>query len=866
MSAIEAALALLVPGGTPVVEVRGSRRGSAAAIAGVSSAKRLVLLDGRRLSARRLTRLAREAGLVVDRELVVLPGLRTAAFVVEDSVESLTWFWNAGFATVPPGEVARIPADHGHDVPRPEPPPRPLGRSARGRAHGHRPPTMTTSTRQTAFPDLGAVEDVLRQHLGDGTVRLAVVAMSRDDHPKAVVMATPSGATTPVLRGQASPDRGAAGSVRAEAAALEQLGSSTPVSSAGRSPACSPCTRPRRARSSSRRSRRVGRSRSTTTAGTTRVVAVTCGPTSTQQPGGSPGCTASRSPPQPEADGAAALESRWPDEVGMAAAQVCRSARARVGDLDTGHVTHGDFWCGNILRTGRRVTGVVDWEHARRCAPLWDRVRFALAYTLYLDRHTPSGARVHGHAGLRAGAWGDPVRHCWGRGMVSAGVADFIARRARARPEHDGVAGRRARGSRRGGDDERRRRVRPRARVLLAEGGRDHDGGGRAHDDRTGRCVRPLPGAGPWSRRRGPCASSSRQPSRACRSSRPPVLATPHRADLPILLAMGGVLLWLSSNGVRLHVPYAAGMWLLVLAGAVAALASRDVALDHGPRTGPVPPALGRHHRQRRACRPLPRPTRVRHVVLERDRQRRPARGRSPRRDPVARRPDHPGRLAVRPDLRRPQPRRQLLRRLPVRRPRLAIPAPPPRARRDRPPPRLATVFTGSTAPCSAWWSASASGSSSGHGGRAVPSPRPGSRASWRRPPGRARHVGRLGVGAGERRRQRSGPARLVRSRGTRRARTGRSSSPKAYRLFWDGDSRRCRPRADEGGPGVDPCPLRQGGAQRLHGDARRARPHRRRRPRRPARVRGGTAGARRGTPRTWHGRGGPGRSGDRGR
>ncbi len=48
-------------------------------------------------------------------------------------------------------------------------------------------------------------------------------------------------------------------------------------------------------------------------------------------------------------------------------------------------------------------------------------------------------------------------------------------------------------------------------------------------------------------------------------------------ADLPILLAMGGVLLWLSSNGVRLHVPYAAGMWLLVLAGAVAALASRDV-------------------------------------------------------------------------------------------------------------------------------------------------------------------------------------------------------------------------------------------------------------------------------------------------
>lgn len=288
---------------------------------------------------------------------------------------------------------------------------------------------MTTSTRQTAFPDLGAVEDVLRRHLDDRTVRLAVVAMSRDDHPKAVVMATPSGATTPVLAVKVALTGGAARAVRAEAAALEQLGQLDPGLVGGTVPRLLALHE--------------------TVAGTFLVTTVSSGrPFSVDYhrwhhtgrrrdvradfdaaAGWLSQLHGLTVPPQPEVDGAAALESRWPDEVGMAAAQACRRARARVGDLDTGHVTHGDFWCGNLLRTGRRVTGVVDWEHARfGGSPLWDRVRFALAYTLYLDRHTPSGARVHGHAGLRAGAWGDPVRHLLrGEGWYAAGVADFIA-------------------------------------------------------------------------------------------------------------------------------------------------------------------------------------------------------------------------------------------------------------------------------------------------------------------------------------------------------------------------------------------------------------------------------------------------------
>lgn len=104
MSALDAALALLVPRQTPVVHVGGTGPDSGTAIPQLSPGEHLVLIDGRRLSARRLRQLALDAGLVVDRELVVLPDLNEPAFVVEDAVESMGWFWNS-FATVPPGRA-----------------------------------------------------------------------------------------------------------------------------------------------------------------------------------------------------------------------------------------------------------------------------------------------------------------------------------------------------------------------------------------------------------------------------------------------------------------------------------------------------------------------------------------------------------------------------------------------------------------------------------------------------------------------------------------------------------------------------------------------------------------------------------------
>jgi aminoglycoside phosphotransferase (APT) family kinase protein len=75
-------------------------------------------------------------------------------------------------------------------------------------------------------------------------------------------------------------------------------------------------------------------------------------------------------------------------------------------------VVHGDLWFGNVLLTGGRVSGVVDWEAGATLGePVRDLVRFALMYALYLDRDTTLGRRVPGHPGLRADTWGAGVEY-----------------------------------------------------------------------------------------------------------------------------------------------------------------------------------------------------------------------------------------------------------------------------------------------------------------------------------------------------------------------------------------------------------------------------------------------------------------------
>jgi aminoglycoside phosphotransferase (APT) family kinase protein len=96
--------------------------------------------------------------------------------------------------------------------------------------------------------------------------------------------------------------------------------------------------------------------------------------------------------------------------------------------------THGDFWPGNLLMRDGQVTGVIDWESSRPDGLLVrDLARFAIAYSLYLDRHTRRGRRVSGHAGLRAGEWGAGLEYAikgigWYPELVHQFMADGLQR------------------------------------------------------------------------------------------------------------------------------------------------------------------------------------------------------------------------------------------------------------------------------------------------------------------------------------------------------------------------------------------------------------------------------------------------------
>ncbi len=130
------------------------------------------------------------------------------------------------------------------------------------------------------------------------------------------------------------------------------------------------------------------------------------------------------------------IAARWPDDprtpdlagrLELLAARLSSAGTKRT-------VVHGDFWAGNLLISHDTVTGVVDWAAAELSGePLRDVVRFALSYSLYLDRHTRPGRPVRGHPGLRADGWGAGIRYAlssqgWYGQLVRGFVESALAR------------------------------------------------------------------------------------------------------------------------------------------------------------------------------------------------------------------------------------------------------------------------------------------------------------------------------------------------------------------------------------------------------------------------------------------------------
>jgi hypothetical protein len=130
------------------------------------------------------------------------------------------------------------------------------------------------------------------------------------------------------------------------------------------------------------------------------------------------------------------IVARWPgDARAEALAEKLSPLAARLASASTPRtIVHGDFWAGNLLVTADEVTGVVDWAYGELAGePLRDVARFALSYSLYLDRHTVPGRPVAGHPGLRADGWGAGIRYAiagerWFGNLVREFVAGALIR------------------------------------------------------------------------------------------------------------------------------------------------------------------------------------------------------------------------------------------------------------------------------------------------------------------------------------------------------------------------------------------------------------------------------------------------------
>jgi len=274
-----------------------------------------------------------------------------------------------------------------------------------------------------------AIRSIAGDHLGGRKIRLVVLAMSKDDNPKALVLVFADGEDQPSLAIKVGLTAAASAAVTKEAQFLSAVAQVDPGRVNGTIP-------------------RVVEVREV---GSAALLAMTAHPgtpmsvdyhrwghTSRAEcvaedfrmsAGWLVAVAALPVVPVLACGWADRLRLRWADHGACAAAAAVTEALEQrlLIERATG-LMHGDFWCGNVLRTEGRISGVVDWEHALLGGdPLRDRVRFALAYSLYLDRHTPPATPVRGHPGLVATTWGDGIRYALGgQGWYSALVREYV--------------------------------------------------------------------------------------------------------------------------------------------------------------------------------------------------------------------------------------------------------------------------------------------------------------------------------------------------------------------------------------------------------------------------------------------------------
>jgi hypothetical protein len=130
------------------------------------------------------------------------------------------------------------------------------------------------------------------------------------------------------------------------------------------------------------------------------------------------------------ADAGESLRARWGDDPSLAVVlgHLRAAQRDFAGCLAHTTAVHGDYWFGNLLVHHGELSGVIDWENGSSAGlPLCDLARFALSYSLYLDRHTRPGHRVPGHPRLRRLGFAPGIRYTLlDHGWMPATVRSFL--------------------------------------------------------------------------------------------------------------------------------------------------------------------------------------------------------------------------------------------------------------------------------------------------------------------------------------------------------------------------------------------------------------------------------------------------------
>jgi hypothetical protein len=384
-------------------------------------------------SRRRCRSFAREAGIEILREYVALPSLESPTCYIEDSHAALSYFFTEVLTLPRGGAALSAPLQAMKRLARTFFPATLVGSVAPTRIVLGR--VRASRAARAAYPDMSeppsssTLLDVRGMHS-------LVVALSKDPNAKITVLLIPHAGRQPTLAIKLPTTRSAEASIAAERGVLAVLQGGLPDAIQSTIPS-------------------LGDMRGLAGTGSLVTTALPGSPMTTRYHAwrhlGTPSAVradflavdawlagfqsataGARAPIDMDGGATGILQGRFGEESGLDASLAALEAiHSRLRTTRTPRTAvHGDFWFGNVLLAGEKVSGVIDWEAGAAAGePVRDLVRFALTYALYLDRHTRAGRGVSGHRGLKAGEWGSGITWAFeGKGWFPDLVREFVQR------------------------------------------------------------------------------------------------------------------------------------------------------------------------------------------------------------------------------------------------------------------------------------------------------------------------------------------------------------------------------------------------------------------------------------------------------